>query len=263
MNEKNFFYFVFFSFIMEYEYIFAQSVNSNKIGYFSNVSNEFKSPWQPEVRPWLIGGTIATLTILVFEDQIVDPTQKEAKEDRPLGKFNKIGDLGGTFLPNALYSLGMLGSYLISKNELSLKRSGQMLKSSFYSIAISSALKVTIREPRPNKMDRLSFPSGHTTSAFAFSTYIAAEHGLFPYGIAALTLSTFTALSRMTDNYHYLHDVLAGATIGTSYGLGIGYLYKKLDNDKTVSQSFIIKNNVSLMPLYSSDRKELVFLMEF
>ena len=60
----------------------------------------------------------------------------------------------------------------------------------------------------------------------------------------------------------YLHDVLAWTTIGTSYGLGISYLYKKLDKDETVSQNFIIKNNVSLMPLYSSERKELVFYCE-
>jgi len=108
-----------------------------------------------------------------------------------------------------------------------------MLKASLYSTSISTALKVTVREPRPNSSDRTSFPSGHSTAAFAFSSFVAAEHGFWPMGLAALGLSTLTGLSRINDNRHFLHDVIAGATIGTAYGLGISYLHKSKSDEVT------------------------------
>ena len=45
--------------------------------------------------------------------------------------------------------------------------------------------------------------------------------------LTLLALAGTVALSRMNDNKHYLHDVVAGATIGTAYGLGIYFRRKK------------------------------------
>ena len=39
------------------------------------------------------------------------------------------------------------------------------------------------------------------------------------------------AESRMNDNRHYLHDVLAGMTIGMAYGVGLSSLYKTHDQE--------------------------------
>jgi len=61
----------------------------------------------------------------------------------------------------------------------------------------------------------LSFPSGHTQTAFAIATVIASEYGdtaavaPLAYGIA-----TLTALSRINDNAHWSSDVFFGAAIG-------------------------------------------------
>lgn len=70
-----------------------------------------------------------------------------------------------------------------------------------------------------------SFPSGHTTAAFAFASAIttrvaqrsAADArwlGPMLYGAAALT-----GLSRIYDHQHWASDVLLGAAIGTVSGL--------------------------------------------
>ena len=58
----------------------------------ADVAGEVSSPVTTKARYWLIGGAAITGTLLIFEDQIVDPTQKEAVEDKPLANWSKLGD---------------------------------------------------------------------------------------------------------------------------------------------------------------------------
>lgn len=115
-----------------------------------------------------------------------------------------------------------MGSYAIinDSNKAALK-ADHMLKATFYAGLVVTALKYTVREPRPtNPNERNSFPSGHTATAFAFASTVAMEHNVYA-GTAALLMAGFTAYSRMNDGRHYLHDVVAGMTIGIGYGVGI------------------------------------------
>jgi membrane-associated phospholipid phosphatase len=181
------------------------------------------SPVTTPARTPLLVGTGLTLTLLVFEDQIVDPVQAEVTEDRPLGKWSKLGDYGGQLIPNAVYAGGMLVAGALGEAG-AYGHAEVMALGSLYAVTTSSLLKISIREPRPGPTsDRQSFPSGHTTAAFAFASVVGAEHGFF-WGVPAYGLACLVAFSRMNDNKHYLHDVAAGATIGTAYGLGIHYL---------------------------------------
>jgi membrane-associated phospholipid phosphatase len=72
-----------------------------------------------------------------------------------------------------------------------------------------------------------SFPSGHTTSAFAAAAAVSSETsrwwpgtrwviGPILYAGAALT-----GVSRMYNNRHWMSDVLAGAGVGTFAGLKV------------------------------------------
>lgn len=66
-----------------------------------------------------------------------------------------------------------------------------------------------------------SFPSGHSTTAFALSVSLAM---LFPkYKKILLIIATLTAFSRVVVGVHYFSDVLIGSLIGT---LTAYYLYK-------------------------------------
>jgi hypothetical protein len=76
-----------------------------------------------------------------------------------------------------------------------------------------------INEQRPNGGNH-SFPSGHTTTAFAFASYVASEHPWY-VGVPAYIMASYVGFCRMQDNYHFLHDVVAGATLGISYGIAI------------------------------------------
>ena len=181
----------------------------------------FKSPVTTDAKYFLFGGAGLTATLLFFEDQIVDPVQHEAVEDKPLGSTSKLGDLGGQGITNALYVAGMISYGLLAKNSESMRDASGMLQATAYSVLVTTSLKYTVREPRPNDSNtRNSFPSGHTTAAFAFASYVGCRHSL-PWGIAAYAFAAFVGFSRVNDNAHYLHDVAAGAAIGGSYGLGI------------------------------------------
>lgn len=194
---------------------------------FGQVRDELTSPWiTTPARYWLIGGLALTGTLLIFEDQIIDPAQQEATERDTLGDLAVLGDNGGRLVPNGIYALGMLSAYWMTGKPGPLRHGMVMLKASTYAVVTSTALKYIVREPRP-KGDHLSFPSGHTTAASAFAAVVVAEHGLFPYGVPAIALASLTAFSRMHDNHHYLHDVVAGATIGTAFGLGVSYINSK------------------------------------
>ncbi len=77
-------------------------------------------------------------------------------------------------------------------------------------------LKALVDEPRPNKSNNNSFPSGHTAAAFSGATFIHKRYGL-QWALVPYMMATFTGYSRIESDMHYLHDVLAGAAIGSSF----------------------------------------------
>lgn len=63
--------------------------------------------------------------------------------------------------------------------------------------------------------ENVSFPSGHTSSAFAVATVIAERYKKNKLTfISAYSLATLVGLSRITQDAHWLSDVLVGASIG-------------------------------------------------
>lgn len=121
----------------------------------------------------------------------------------------------------------------------------QALGATFFA---TTALKHTVGRQRPpigacwddpnandscDERDTLSFPSGHTSMAFAGAGLLCLNHEMLqPLGggwadkavcYTALSAATATGIFRMTANKHYLTDVLAGAALG----LAGGYLLPK------------------------------------
>lgn len=91
-----------------------------------------------------------------------------------------------------------------------------LTKSYLASGLLAVAIKNSVNRRRPSG-GNLSFPSGHTTSAF--STIPVLHHYVGWKGsMPALALATGTALGRMKDRHHYLSDVIFGAALGLAVG---------------------------------------------
>lgn len=78
---------------------------------------------------------------------------------------------------------------------------------------ISQGVKYMVREPRPDTGARNSFPSGHTTTAFAGAELVRSEYG-WGAGMGAYALAATVGFMRMYNNRHWFNDVLAGAGVG-------------------------------------------------
>ena len=83
--------------------------------------------------------------------------------------------------------------------------------------AYTSILKYSVGRERPDGSNSLSFPSGHTSSAFSLAA-VANRHYGWKVGVPAYVLASGIGLSRIEKDKHYLSDVLAGATLGIIVG---------------------------------------------
>lgn len=236
--------------------IFLISTIHNSFAWNSkDLGDEISVPVTTDAKYVLAAGTVLTVTLVIFEDSVIDPFQQKQTRNKTLGESSRWGDWMGQLIPNALY-MGWMGVAGYNGNPEGYRRAIGMFKATAYSTSVTTLLKYTVREPRPiDSSWKNSFPSGHTTSAFAFSGYVMAEHEYW-IGIPALLVSTFIGYSRINDNMHWLHDVTAGATIGWVYGWGISKLQKKQQEKVSDSPSFV-------MPILDSKTVGLALYKEF
>jgi membrane-associated phospholipid phosphatase len=142
---------------------------------------------------------------------------------------------------------------------------------------ITAAIKMTAGRARPRESpnnaanfqlfrgfgngEYQSFPSGHTTAAFAFATIVSAETshwwpesrwivGPVVYGGAALT-----GVSRIYNNAHWASDVIAGAAVGTLTGIKV-YRYQHSHPNNRLDKRFLragvqVSNSGSIAPIMS------------
>lgn len=82
---------------------------------------------------------------------------------------------------------------------------------------LTTGMKYALGRTRPDGSNRLSFPSGHTSSMFAIAAVIDHHYGL-PASIAGYVVASFVGASRLDRSKHYLSDVVAGATVGYIVG---------------------------------------------
>jgi membrane-associated phospholipid phosphatase len=93
------------------------------------------------------------------------------------------------------------------------KPTWQFIKTYGSAIIAAQVMKHIVLKPRPDGTDNYSFPSGHTTSAFAGAAFIQRKYG-WSYGIPCYAMASFVGYSRVQAKKHDTWDVLGGATIG-------------------------------------------------
>jgi len=118
----------------------------------------------------------------------------------------------------------LFGISLVTDDSL-LRRNSIYIGASVLSAAIiTNILKYTIQRPRPyitypyiekaGSGESPSFPSGHTSEAFAFATSVSIAYPKWYIIAPSYLWAGAVAYSRMDLGVHYPSDVLAGALIG-------------------------------------------------
>lgn len=196
------------------------------------IGNDFISPAKDSYRNYYLYTAGGIILGEIFLQKVEKSIQRNIVSNKPLGSSSKYGDLMGQGIPNGIYFLAM---ELAGQGHLA----GLMLRTSLMSGLTTNLLKYSVREKRPDSSAKNSFPSGHTTTAFAFASVVQEKHGL-QYGVPAYALATFVGFSRINDNKHYLFDVIAGGLVGTMYGLSICHRDSLISNStEKVSYNWI------------------------
>ncbi len=121
------------------------------------------------------------------------------------------------------------------------------------------SLKHTTHRLRPNQGDYYSFPSGHTSTAFAGAEFMAQEYaGKSPwYGVIGYAIATTTGVFRMYNRDHWFSDVVAGAGFGILSTKAAYLIYPYIRNTLTHKD----KNGKStlVMPAYQNGFIGLAF----
>ena len=132
--------------------------------------------------------------------------------------------------PLVIYGVGLI------KQDSSLKKKGLFIgQSVLISSFITVALKRTIKRERPfitypdienlTEAGSYSFPSGHTSNAFATATSLSMAFPKWYVIVPTFIWAGSVGYSRMHLGVHYPSDVLAGAIVGS----GSAYLSFKIN----------------------------------
>lgn len=218
---------------------------------WSTLGQDLISPVTTSARIPLITGAGLSIFFRLTKSQIEDPIDNSLQNKNLLGDYSQIGDYSGRWIPNAAYFVGMLTYGLIADDARAKIRARMMLEATTFTSTVAVVLKQFVRQRRPGSLSNFkSFPSGHTSTAFAFASLVAAEHEWY-WGVSAYALAGFVGFSRMNDRCHFLHDVLAGAAIGTSYGLGISLRQKEREAEYDKANPSL--SSITIAPVPSPD----------
>ncbi|MBA2611522.1 MAG: phosphatase PAP2 family protein [Bacteroidetes bacterium] len=132
--------------------------------------------------------------------------------------------------------IGIWAQGYINKDEVMMRNGYKSAVSIAFAVAAASGLKYAVNRTRPYneypndiiKRDNAgpySFPSGHTTAAFATATALSMSYKKWYVTLPSFAYASFVGYSRMRLGMHYGTDVLGGILIG----IGSGLLTWKLD----------------------------------
>jgi len=131
-------------------------------------------------------------------------------------RLGRVGDEVGTRLGSGPVVAAAVGSLFVvtrfrGSDEFA-RFSYDLTQASLLNGLLTIGLKEAVQRTRPSG-GNYSFPSGHTSTAFAAAAVVDHHYGwkasLLAYGTA-----TFVGLSRIDTSKHYLSDVVAGAAVG-------------------------------------------------
>lgn len=156
--------------------------------------------------------------------------------------------MSGTATPLSLGTpLSFWVAGMISKNNTLKKDALFSLEGLAYSQALTFGIKAISNKPRPHEADSTlislknaknsSFPSGHTSEAFATATSLTLITHKWYVAVPAYAWASLVGYSRLYLGVHYPVDVIAGALVGSGSAFLSYELNKWMHHEKKKSKT--------------------------
>jgi hypothetical protein len=162
---------------------------------------------------------LAALGLLILCPSV--PSAQAGYVHRADDRVERAGDIGAVAIP--------LSALVYSISIHDYEGAWQLTGSVAASLLVTEILKRTVLRKRPYYVDgerRDSFPSGHTTLAFAGASYWQRRYG-WQIGVPMYAAAASVGYSRVYAYKHHWSDVVAGAIIGGGVTLLITGEYRK------------------------------------
>lgn len=231
--------------------IVVRAVANELRRYGSDSLSMLRAParWDREqwTRAAMASGAVAGAAAI--DDEVADFVQRN-RSDVSDDFSRVVTPFGGR---RALVLSGaMLAAGLVTKNPELRDTGRDAIEASILAAGIvTPLLKRAVGRSRPFEdrgaydfhpfTENQSFPSGHSTNAFAVASVVAAHSRGWVVPTIAYTLASGVAISRMNDDVHFASDVIAGAAIGTAIGRAVVARHRPGAAKRTVA--------IEIMPL--------------
>ncbi|MDX1674084.1 MAG: phosphatase PAP2 family protein [Longimicrobiales bacterium] len=186
------------------------------------------APTRWTAEQWLtLPAAAATLAVISLADEEVEGLAQRdqgAVGDAYFGTLEPFGEHYSLLLAAGIYA----GGWALDRPAWRRTAVEAAASSVVAAGIVTPTLKLVIGRVRPRDGEsayefrpfsgHYSFPSGHTTQAFAVASVIAAESDAWVVDVLAYGLAASVGGARIYHDAHFLTDVLAGAAIGTVVG---------------------------------------------
>jgi membrane-associated phospholipid phosphatase len=253
----------------------------------SDVKQSFTKPFHMSGQDWGKLGKFAVIAAaLSFADEPIQQQALYLRNKNPgLANVSKyVTNFGGIY---EAYSLAAFGTYGFVFKNVKMQTTTLLATQAYLAgAAVESVTKFLAGRTRPSfypagteaeptflgpfsktgqtisgRTSYSSFPSGHTTVAFAAATVFALEYKNHPIvPIIAYSAATMIGLSRITENQHWATDVLVGAALGFLTGKEVVNNYHRYSKLKAPHKK---KNSITFNLNYSYGHLEPGFVYKF
>jgi membrane-associated phospholipid phosphatase len=226
----------------------SQHVDSLSSGRESHPKNKWIS--SVTISAVLISGGV----VLAQRNNVLDRYDVRSFRNQHFPTFHtKIDNFLVSVPAAAVYGLNFIN--IRGKNRFP-DRTALLIKSELLASVMVFSLKEVTGVLRPDGSTRNSFPSGHTTYAFAAATFLSKEfrEKSIWYAVGGYTIAAGVGAMRVLNNRHWISDVVAGAGFGI-LSTNIAYLTHQYKWSKGRQLTFV--------PSYSGGSGGIYFSYKF
>jgi membrane-associated phospholipid phosphatase len=178
---------------------------------FQNLGHDLRAlPSRDNALIGIVGG-FSALTVRTADAHVAG--WASAHGDSSYGDLGAVLGDGWTEAGGAIatYAVGALGHYP------RLAHAGSdLIRAQAVNGLLTWGFKTAVARDRPDGGAH-SFPSGHTSAAFATAAVLDGDFG-WRAGVPAFAAATFIGWTRVRDSHHWLSDVVVGGAIGAIAG---------------------------------------------